>query len=203
MCCFLAKRDDFKNVQWKFGNNIGVFRYFSCFNYFYCYRVFFLNKLNSNGGYFLVRGGDKKCENIRIKIDPKLWDLIRTILVRKMVKIGKYKNENWFKFWVLILKKRENVRIKIGLNFLWLNLCLSWIALFYTTRFIYYKFCYDKSTLKELRLLIKILGVKLWISYLECPRNVGDRPQIITPNIGRSWENYNSSYHRIKDKHGY
>ena len=31
--------------------------------------------------------------------------------------MGKYKNENWDKFWAFMVKKWGNIRMKIGLKF--------------------------------------------------------------------------------------
>ena len=56
------------------------------------------DRLNSYGGYFLVRGGHKKCGEYKNKNWVKILrsdSYKRAILVRK--KMGKYKNENLVK----------------------------------------------------------------------------------------------------------
>ena len=58
-------------VRWKFGNNIGFFFILAILTILALQIGVFKDRLNSYGGYFLVRGGDKKCGNIRIKIEPK------------------------------------------------------------------------------------------------------------------------------------
>ena len=59
---------------------------------------------------------NKNAENI--KIESKLWDLIRIILTKKNGKNGEYRNENWvkilsdsYKIAILVRKNGENAGI--------------------------------------------------------------------------------------------
>ena len=70
----------------------------------------FKDRLNSYGGYFLVRGGDKKCEEYKNWVKILSDSYKRAILVKKMVNMGEYRNENWVK----MVKKKVNIRMKLG-----------------------------------------------------------------------------------------
>ena len=89
--------------------------------------------------------------SIRIEIKLKFWDLIhinelffsekndkkwwsiKMKIGSKMVKMGKYKNKNWEKFWVLMVKELGKCKNFFRLKFWGADLCLSWVAPFYTT----------------------------------------------------------------------
>ena len=47
--------------------------------------------------------------------------------------MGKCKNKNWDKFWVLMVKELGKYKIFFRLKFWGADLCLSWVAPFYTT----------------------------------------------------------------------